>query len=165
MRPAIIALIFISSAVAQTYRLDSLTALDPLNVKPAIASYRGHRAVHLIDTGNADPKIASGALLAVLTGSDFKDGTIDVDLSGAPAPGAPGGARGFVGIAFRVQPDHSRYECFYLRPPTAAPTINFAAIIRRNMSRNPNFRGQDSARRLPAFTNPIPTWSPASGRT
>jgi hypothetical protein len=116
MSPAIITLIFISSAVAQTYRLDSLTALDPLNVKPAIATYRGHRAVHLIDTGNADPKIASGALLAVLTGSDFKDGTIDVDVSGAPAPGAPGDARGFVGIAFRVQPDRSRYECFYLRP-------------------------------------------------
>ena len=29
---------------------------------------------------------------------------------------AAGGARGFVGVAFRVQPDRKTYDCFYLRP-------------------------------------------------
>ena len=33
-----------------------------------------------------------------------------------PAPGAGQGARGFVGIAFRVQPDNETYDAFYLRP-------------------------------------------------
>jgi len=33
-----------------------------------------------------------------------------------PAPGAPEGARGFVGIAFRVQDDLRTYDAFYLRP-------------------------------------------------
>jgi len=119
MRPAIIALIFISSVLAQSakiYRLDSLAGLDAVNAKPALANYRGHRAVHLIDTVSATPVTAGQTQLAILTASDFKDGTIEVDVSGAPAPGAPGDARGFVGIAFRVQPDRSRYECFYLRP-------------------------------------------------
>jgi len=30
--------------------------------------------------------------------------------------GAPEGARGFVGIAFRVRPDQRTYDAFYLRP-------------------------------------------------
>ena len=32
------------------------------------------------------------------------------------APGAAGGARGFVGIAFRLQADRKTYDAFYLRP-------------------------------------------------
>jgi len=54
--------------------------------------------------------------LAVIDGIDFAHGTIEVDLAGEPGPGASGGARGFVGVAFRVQPDHRTYDCFYLRP-------------------------------------------------
>ena len=54
--------------------------------------------------------------LALCDGVEFSNGTIEVDLAGEPAPGATGGARGFVGIAFRVQPDRRTYDCFYLRP-------------------------------------------------
>jgi len=54
--------------------------------------------------------------LALIDGVDFTDGTIEVDVAGEPAPGAAGGARGFVGVAFRVQPDRRTYDCFYVRP-------------------------------------------------
>ncbi len=54
--------------------------------------------------------------LAMIDGLEFSNGVIEVELAGAPAPGAFDGARGFVGIAFRVQPDHSTYDAFYLRP-------------------------------------------------
>jgi len=118
MRAAVLGFVWFSvGAVAwaqpsKTYRLDSLSGLEPINVKTEIATYRGHRAVHLVDAaGKAD-----GNTISVLTASDFKDGSIEVDVSGTPGPGAPDTARGFVGIAFRVQPDRSRYECFYLRP-------------------------------------------------
>src|SRR5207248_4631499 len=37
-------------------------------------------------------------------------------LSGDTAPNAPLNLRGFVGIAFRITPDRSHFECFYLRP-------------------------------------------------
>src|SRR5262249_46884312 len=47
---------------------------------------------------------------------DFKDGVIEVDLSGNPGPGAGDGARGFVGVAFRINNDQSKFECIYLRP-------------------------------------------------
>jgi len=52
----------------------------------------------------------------LLTPNSFHDGTIEADLAGEPGPGAFEAARGFVGIAFRVAPDVSKFECFYLRP-------------------------------------------------
>jgi hypothetical protein len=39
-----------------------------------------------------------------------------VELAGALAPGAREGARGFVGMAFRLQEDRKTYDAFYLRP-------------------------------------------------
>ena len=47
---------------------------------------------------------------------EFRDGTIEADIAGAPSAGADTAARGFVGIAFRVDPSGDRYAAFYLRP-------------------------------------------------
>ena len=58
-------------------------------------------------------------MLAVLEGRTFTNGTIEVDLAGAPRTGAPADSRGFIGIAFHVEGDGDRYECFYLRPTNA----------------------------------------------
>ena len=41
---------------------------------------------------------------------------IEVEVAGKPRAGATSDARGFVGIAFRVAADPSKYECFYIRP-------------------------------------------------
>ena len=54
--------------------------------------------------------------LALVEDVEFGDGTIEVELAGQPAAGAQGGARGFVGVAFRVQDDDETYDCFYVRP-------------------------------------------------
>ena len=54
--------------------------------------------------------------LALVDGVVFANGTIELELAGEPAAGAAGGARGFVGVAFRVQPDRRTYDCIYLRP-------------------------------------------------
>ena len=69
-------------------------------------------------TKGGGPASEAGRLdhLALVEGLEFSNGTIEVDLAGEPAPGATGGARGFVGVAFRVQPDRRTYDCFYLRP-------------------------------------------------
>ena len=53
---------------------------------------------------------------AVIEGTDFANGIIEAEIAGAPAPDAAAGARGFVGIAFRLQPDLKTYDAFYLRP-------------------------------------------------
>lgn len=47
---------------------------------------------------------------------EFGDGVIEVDLLGKLLPTAPPEARGFVGLAFRVSSDASKFEAIYLRP-------------------------------------------------
>ena len=57
-----------------------------------------------------------GEQLAVIEASDFGDGVIEAEIAGAPRADAGEGARGFVGIAFRVRDDLKTYDAFYLRP-------------------------------------------------
>ena len=63
----------------------------------------------------AKPEAANGTSYALVKDVSFRDGVIEVDLAGQPAAAAFAGARGFIGIAFRVQ-DDGRYEYIYLRP-------------------------------------------------
>jgi hypothetical protein len=55
---------------------------------------------------------------AYVPGLDMRDGTIEVELAGAPLPGAPAGARGFAGLAFRIDEAGGSFGCegIYLRP-------------------------------------------------
>jgi hypothetical protein len=57
--------------------------------------------------------------LAIFKGVNFQDGEIEGWISGAPKKGAFAGARGFVGIAFRIAKDRSKFEAIYLRPTNA----------------------------------------------
>ena len=57
-----------------------------------------------------------GTQVAVVEGLEFGNGVIEAEIAGAPQPDAGEGARGFVGIAFRLQPDMRTYDAFYLRP-------------------------------------------------
>ena len=59
---------------------------------------------------------ASGEYLAVIEGTAFGSGVIEAEIAGVPQAGVFEGARGFVGIAFRVQDDLRKYDAFYLRP-------------------------------------------------
>jgi len=47
---------------------------------------------------------------------DFSNGTIEVSVAGDKQADAPEWARGFVGIAFRINKDASKFESFYVRP-------------------------------------------------
>jgi len=81
------------------------------NVSIAQTNYKGRSAIQVI----AKPDAANATSYALVKDASFRDGVIEVDLAGQPAAGAPAGARGFIGIAFRVQ-DDGRYEYIYLRP-------------------------------------------------
>jgi 3-keto-disaccharide hydrolase len=85
--------------------------LDGKNVSIAQTNYKGKSAVQLI----VSPDAPNAASYAIIKDVSFRDGTIEVDLAGQPAAGAASGARGFIGIAFRLQAD-GRYEYIYLRP-------------------------------------------------
>ena len=74
------------------------------------AMYQGKAAVRV----DAQADAANGESYAILKGAPFHNGTIEVELAGKPAAGAAAAARGFIGIAFRMQ--GGRYEYIYLRP-------------------------------------------------
>ncbi|MCW5963482.1 MAG: hypothetical protein KIT83_05540 [Bryobacterales bacterium] len=84
--------------------------------KVAISSqrYEGSDALHVAEpAGQGD---TSEDKLAILDGIAFRNGTVELELASRPGPGANPGARGFVGLAFRVAEDASSFECIYLRP-------------------------------------------------
>ena len=87
---------------------DKLTAK---NASIAQTTFKGRSAVQVIATADA----ANATSYAVVKDASFRDGTIEVDLAGQPAKNSGEGARGFIGIAFRLQPD-GKYEYIYLRP-------------------------------------------------
>src|SRR5690242_988606 len=87
------------------------------NVKTEVVTYKGKKALRVTDT--APPSAKDGERYVILNKTDVSDGTIEVELTGEPLAGAGEGARGFVGLAFRVSApftDALKYECFYLRP-------------------------------------------------
>jgi Domain of Unknown Function (DUF1080) len=91
----------------QTFALADTRDLQEAGVKAEAVEYLGRKAVRLTTDGEAG--------FAFLKGTDFHDGTIEVDI--ATKVTTPPGVRmpGFTGIAFRAQ-DPQHYEMFYLRP-------------------------------------------------
>lgn len=115
-----------------TLSLDSMDGLEvqgiseesaePVKFEAAAVTYRGRRAVRIVNIEAPETKTRE-QVLAIVKASDFKDGKIEADVAGVPRQGAKPSTRGFVGIAFRIQEhapnraqgDGSRYEAFYLR--------------------------------------------------
>jgi hypothetical protein len=117
-----------ATVTQQTVSLNAPDQLKLLNVKAETVTHKGRKALRIDDAATAD--LGDEGRLAVIPNTDFQDGVIEVDLTGEPRPGAGEGARGFVGIAFRVAPDQSRFECIYLRPTNGRAEDQ----IRRNHS-------------------------------
>ena len=51
-----------------------------------------------------------------LKGIDFMNGTIEVKVLSRLLKNAPEFARGFIGVAFRINDNNSQFECIYIRP-------------------------------------------------
>lgn len=103
----------------------SIAQLDPHNVTLSATTYQGRSAIRVL----ASPGAANASSYAVIKESRFRNGTLEVDLAGKPAEGAGEGARGFIGLAFRLKGD-GRYEYVYLRPTNGRADDQ----IRRNHS-------------------------------
>ena len=101
--------------------LVSLDGLDIIGLTPASkaepGTLQGRRGLRMLQVPGPDANgRASDTMFAVVKSAGFADGTIEAELAGMPRSGAPAVARGFVGIAFRMSPDASRFEMFYIRP-------------------------------------------------
>jgi len=115
----------VSVLLAAPLAAQGVDRLEGRNVSIAPANYKGRSAIQVIAAADA-PNATS---YAVVKDALFRDGAIEVDLAGQPAAGAGDGARGFIGIAFRLQAD-GRYEYIYLRPTNGRADDQ----IRRNHS-------------------------------
>jgi len=86
--------------------------LIPLNVATTNATYLGKTGLKVLDNDKADSEFK----FVKINNLEFINGTIELDVVGKPGENAGQGARGFVGIAFRINDDNSKFECIYLRP-------------------------------------------------
>ena len=103
-----------AAAQQRSYALETAEGLKLHNVEAAPATLADRKGLRLTLAGPAAGQDVEP--LAVIEGPAFGNGVIEAEIAGEPGPGAPGGARGFVGIAFRVQADLQTYDAFYLRP-------------------------------------------------
>lgn len=111
-RILVVAVVLSPLLCGQAIPLENADARKDRNVHSEMVTHRGRAALRVTDRAT-DSEVER---LVLIAGTDLQDGTIEVDLAGEPGPGASAAARGFVGIAFRVQADASKFECFYLRP-------------------------------------------------
>ena len=122
-------LLALSSLIAaqgsqRRFALASAAGLRLQNVPAAPASLQGKKGIRVATSEDAqrqlaNPSAMSGGTveqLAIIEGLEFDNGVIEAEIAGAPMSGAPAGARGFVGLAFRLQNDMRTYDAFYLRP-------------------------------------------------
>jgi hypothetical protein len=113
----------------------TVAQLIPHKVKLEAVDYRGKRAVRITEDG----QVANGEAYAVVKDSAFHNGTIEVELAGLPASTAlaAAGARGFIGIAFRLQND--QFEYIYLRPTNGRADDQVRRNHSTQYSAHPNF--------------------------
>jgi hypothetical protein len=115
---ALCALLLPTVLMAQSarYPLTSTAGLRPHNVVAEPATLQGKKGLKVSASQESLQPGTAVETLVLIDDLEFGDGVIEAEIAGDVRPGAPEGARGFVGIAFRVQGDLRTYDAFYLRP-------------------------------------------------
>jgi len=127
-------------------------------VKLEPVEYQGKRAIKVTEVG----QVANAEAYAIVKDVVFKDGSISVGLAGRPAEGAGAGARGFVGIAFRLQ--NGKYEYIYLRPTNGRADDQVRRVHSTQYSSHPDFSFAVARKEAPENYESTSIWSRASGR-
>jgi hypothetical protein len=109
-----------TAAQAKRYPLESVEGLRFHNLSAEPAVLQGKKGLRATISEETLRRIESRQRyargLVWIEDLDFSNGVIEAEIAGALALGATGEARGFVGVAFRVQEDLETYDAFYLRP-------------------------------------------------
>src|SRR5436853_4373145 len=109
----IIFIFCLTSLHSQTIKLEK-SKLQPVNVFMSLEQLMGKQVVRVIKdsavTNNVQPSFVK------IAGTDLKNGTIEVNVLSKLLPNAPDFARGFIGIAFRINDSNTKFESIYIRP-------------------------------------------------
>jgi hypothetical protein len=161
------------SPATKRYPLESTDGLRPINVTVESTTHAGKRGVRVVVSDSAQRRIAQLPAeqqaqleqLVVIDGTDFTNGVIEAEIAGAPGANATQGARGFVGIAFRLQPDGKTYDAFYLRPTNGRADDqerrNHSAQYISHPAWTWNRMRQETPSRYEAYVDLVPdAWTP-----
>jgi len=117
LRGAIMSIVFLSSSCI-LFAQDTLFenySLKPVLVNMSITNIDSRKALRVVrDTATKGADLPT--FVRLNNTDDFSNGTIEVMLLSRLLPTADVNARGFIGLAFRINKDNSRFECIYIRP-------------------------------------------------
>jgi hypothetical protein len=99
--------------VAQPVQLNK-EALHASKVEMSFTNLKGKMVVRVAK--DTTVKDIDEATFAKLNNMVFEDGTIEVKVLSRLLKTAKPDDRGFIGVAFRINEDNSKFECFYIRP-------------------------------------------------
>src|SRR5262245_50181101 len=102
-----------SALYSQIFKFDK-NKLEAVSVSMSIEKFMGKEVVKVIKDSTVSQSDAP--TFVKLKGVAFKNGTIDVKVLSRLLPNAPQSARGFIGIAFRINDSISKFESIYIRP-------------------------------------------------
>jgi hypothetical protein len=119
-----------ASGQARRYPLATTEELRLHNATAEAVVFRGKEGVRVAVAPELArrPEYLAGQIepeaFARIDGLEFSNGVIEAEVAGSPVEGAFPGARGFVGIAFRLDTHRAQdgpqaYDAFYLRPTNA----------------------------------------------
>jgi len=91
--------------------------LEPTNVSMSVEKLMGKDVVKV--TKNPAIKEVDQPTFVKIKGTNFQNGTIEVSVLSRLLPDAPEFARGFIGVAFRINDDNTKFESIYIRPTNA----------------------------------------------
>ncbi|RYY23945.1 MAG: hypothetical protein EOP41_06190 [Sphingobacteriaceae bacterium] len=98
---------------AQSVQLEKSKIL-PVQVDMSVIKMEGKATVRVVK--DAAVKAFDQPTFARINPINFKNGVIEVKVLSRLLKNAPDFARGFIGIAFRINADDSKFECIYIRP-------------------------------------------------
>ena len=113
-----------------TLPLNDAALVKARNVTVKAVRYRDSDALEVRQTGPY--RGFDTDTFAFVPGLDFHDGTIEVDVAGSSLADAPANARGFIGVAFRIDEQGGTFGCegLYIRPSNGRASDQ----LRRNRS-------------------------------
>ena len=102
--------------------------VQPVSVQMSTVKIMGKTALRAVKDSGV--KAFDEPTYIRLNNVDFKNGTIEVKVLSRLLPNAPDFARGFIGVAFRINDSNTKYESIYVRPLNARVNDQ----VRRNHS-------------------------------
>ena len=112
----ILCIILSINSYTQTIKLET-RQLEAVKVYMSIEKLMGSDVVKAIKDSSV--KLNDEPTFVKVKRVNFKNGTIEVKVLSRLLKDAPAFARGFIGIAFRINDSNTKYECIYLRPVNA----------------------------------------------